>query len=125
MALIAYCSDNEYMAFSQKKFDAAVCKVVSNISPGRVLAYGEVARAAGYPRHARMVSQAMSRSATPLPWHRVVRSNRTLAFEIGSAVFKKQKSLLAKEGVILINDKVIPLKSDASVGLDELLWGQQ
>ena len=63
----------------QEKFDQAIWKVVANIKPGRVMAYGEVARAAGYPRHARMVSQAMTRSTTPLPWHRVLRSDRRLA----------------------------------------------
>ena len=111
------------MPVSQKKFDAAIWKVVSSISPGRVIGYGEVARAAGFPRHARMVSKAMSRSPTPLPWFRIVRSDRTLAFEIGSEAYKKQKGLLEKEGVEFINGKVIPLESDDTVDLDKLLWG--
>ena len=53
------------MPGSQNKFDRAIWKVVSAIAPGSVMAYGEVARAAGYPRHARMVSKAMSRSPEP------------------------------------------------------------
>ena len=111
------------MSVSQRKFDEAVWKVVSNISPGRVMGYGEVARAAGFLCHARMVSKAMSRSPTALPWYRVVRSNRTLAFEVGSEAYNKQKGLLGKEGVQLINGKVIPLESDDTVDLDKLLWG--
>lgn len=87
------------------------------------MSYGEVARAAGFPRHARMVSKAISRSGTPLPWYRIVRSDRTLAFEVGSKPYKKQKELLAKEGVHIVNGKVVPLESDDNVGLDELLWG--
>lgn len=87
------------------------------------MAYGEVARAAGYPRHARMVSKAMSRSPTPLPWYRVVRSNRTLAFEVNSEAYKKQKALLVNERVQIVKGKVIPLESDNSVDLDELMWG--
>lgn len=87
------------------------------------MGYGEVARAAGYPRHARMVSKAMSRSDKPLPWYRVVRSDRTLAFKIGSAPYKKQKALLEKEDVQVIKGKVIPVESDDSIDLDELLWG--
>lgn len=111
------------MAFSQNKFDTAIWKVVSSISRGRVMGYGEVARAAGYPRHARMVSKAMSRSFEPLPWYRVVRSDRTLAFEVGSEPYKKQRGLLEEEGVKFTNGKVVPVHSDDDKDLDELLWG--
>ena len=111
------------MAYSQNKFDTAIWKVVSSISPGRVMGYGEVARVAGYPRHARMVSKAMSRSPDKLPWYRVVRSDRTLAFELGSEAYKKQRGLLEEEGVQFINGKAKPLYSDDDKGLDELLWG--
>ena len=86
------------------------------------MSYGEVARAAGFPRHARMVSKAMCRSATPLPWYRVVRSDRTLAFEAGSETYNKQKRLLANEGIQMIKGKVVPLDSDETVDLDKLLW---
>ena len=82
------------MSDLQNKFDTAIWKVVSSISSGRVMGYGEVARAAGFPRHARMVSKAMSRSPEQLPWYRVVRSDRTLAFDVGSEAYKKQRSLL-------------------------------
>lgn len=111
------------MSYSQKQFDKAIWDIVANVKPGRVMSYGEVARAAGFPRHARMVSKAMSRSDTPLPWYRIVRSDRTLAFEVGSAPYKKQKDLLAKEGVHIINGKVVPLESDDNVDMDKLLWG--
>lgn len=95
------------------------------------MSYGEVARAAGFPRHARMVSKAMgrsrsrngSRTGTPLPWYRVVRSDRTLAFDPGSEAYKKQKTLLEQEGVQIINGKVIPLVDAEPVDLDKLLWG--
>ena len=111
------------MSYSQKQFDKAIWDIVSSVKPGRVMSYGEVARAAGFPRHARMVSKAMSRSETSLPWYRIVRSDRTLAFEVGSEPYKKQKDLLAKEGVQIINGKVVPLESDENVDLDKLLWG--
>lgn len=87
------------------------------------MSYGEVARAAGYPRHARMVSKAMSRSAMTLPWYRVIRSDRTLAFDVGSESYKKQRSLLEKEGVQFIDGKVVPVDSDTEKDLDEMLWG--
>jgi len=111
------------MPYSQRKFDKAIWETVSNIAPGRVMSYGEVARIAGFPRHARMVSKAMCRSASQLPWYRVVRSDRTLAFELGSEPYNKQKGLLEKEGIHIINGKVVPLESDETVDLDKLLWG--
>ena len=107
----------------QAKFDCAIWKVVSQISVGRVMAYGEVARAAGYPRHARMVSKAMGRSPESLAWHRVVRSNRTLAFDESSEYYKIQADLLKSEGIKIIKGKVIPKASDADKSLDDLLWG--
>jgi len=87
------------------------------------MSYGQVARMSGYPGHARMVSKAMSRSADSLPWHRVVKSDRTLAFEAGSEKYNKQKELLEKEGVRFIAGKVVPLDADEGIDLDKLLWG--
>lgn len=87
------------------------------------MSYGEVARAAGFPRHARMVSKAMSRSSKSLPWFRVVRADRTLAFAPHSEYFIKQKKLLSREGVLIKNGKVVPLQTDKNKLLDEVLWG--
>lgn len=111
------------MPNSHIKFDKAVWKTVSRIPSGRVMSYGEVACDAGYPRHARMVSKAMSRSAELLPWHRVVRYDRTLAFESGSDSYNKQKRLLEKEGAQFIGVKVVPVETDDDMELDELIWG--
>ena len=113
------------MTDSHSKFDRAIWRVVSSIASGRVMGYGEVARAAGYPRHARMVSKAMGRSAEPLPWYRVVRSDRTLAFEAGSDAYNRQRRLLEDEGVLFVDDKVVPLDTGDDKELDELLWGPE
>ena len=116
--LMVYC-----MVDAANKFDKAIWQTVSRIASGQVMSYGEVARAAGYPRHARMVSKAMSRSAESLPWYRVVRSDRTLAFEVGSKSYNKQRGLLENEGVQFIDGKVVPVDSDEDKDLDKLLWG--
>ena len=109
----------------QARFDNAIWGIVSGIPSGRVMSYGEVAHAAGFPRHARMVSRAMSRSPETLPWYRVVRSDRTLAFNKGSDAYKRQQDLLADEGVNIIKNKVIPIASDKDKALDEILWGPE
>ena len=111
------------MSEFQSKFDKAIWGVVSRIKPGRVMGYGQVARAAGFPRHSRMVSKAMGRSAEPLPWYRVIRSDSTLAFTVGGEAYNKQRALLEKEGVRFMGKKVVPVETDETTGLDELLWG--
>ena len=89
------------------------------------MSYGTVARISGFPRHARMVSRAMGRSVEPFPWHRVIRSNYTLAFEIGSNAYEKQRGLLEKEGVRFIKGKVTPVELEDETDLDKLLWGSE
>ena len=111
------------MPYSQQSFDQAIWKIVSQIPAGQVMGYGEVARAAGFPRHSRMVSKAMGRSPTPLPWYRVVRSNRTLAFDVGNEAYLRQKGLLEQEGVVIQNGKITPATSLQPIDLDKLLWG--
>jgi len=87
------------------------------------MSYGQVARGAGYPRHARMVSKAMSRSEEPLPWYRVIKSDYTLAFKVDGEAYNKQRALLEKEGVRFVGKRVVPVESNESTDLDELLWG--
>ena len=50
-----------------------VQRIVLRIPRGKVMAYGDVARAAGYPGTARQVAWALRDSGSHgLPWHRVV-----------------------------------------------------
>jgi len=111
------------MTVKEKSFDESVWQVVSDIKVGRVMSYGDVARVAGFPKRARMVARAMGRSPEALPWHRVVKSDLTIAFEVGSEPYKKQESLLINEGVKFAKGKVIPVLSDKDRELDEVLWG--
>lgn len=111
------------MSESQLKFDMAIHNTVSRIKSGHVMSYAQVARIAGYPRHARMVSKAMGRSSIPLPWYRVIRSDFTLAFKVGSDAYNRQKKLLMQEGVRFVGEKVVPVDSGSNNDLDKLLWG--
>ena len=120
---VAAVSRSRRTPYLQAEFDDAIWKVVSRIRPGRVISYGDVARAAGYPRHARMVGRSLGRAPTPLPWHRVVRSDLTLAFAPGSERYAEQRRRLADEGVGLEADRVVPTESDSIEDLDRLLWG--
>jgi methylated-DNA-protein-cysteine methyltransferase related protein len=59
-------------------FEAAVVSVVSQLPPGTVATYGEVAAEAGYPGAARAVGNVL-RKHDGLPWWRVVTATGRLA----------------------------------------------
>ncbi len=86
-------------------------QLVAAIPPGQVASYGQLARLAGYPGHARYVGTTLNRlpKGTTLPWFRVLRSSGELAFPPHSAAWKRQKTLLEAEGVKFKGLKV-PLK---------------
>jgi alkylated DNA nucleotide flippase Atl1 len=65
----------------------------------------------------------MGRSPEPLAWYRVVRSNRTLAFEPDSDSYREQAQLLKQEGVRFDGLKILQTETDNS--LDRILWGPQ
>lgn len=69
--------------------------VVATIPPGRVLSYGDVAELAGL-RSARLVGRILAEDGADLPWHRVLRSNGTVADHLRH----RQLELLRAEGVL-------------------------
>jgi methylated-DNA-protein-cysteine methyltransferase-like protein len=104
----------------------AVLAVVSAIPRGEVRSYAEVARAAGWPRHARLVARVLSESEVPgLPWHRVLRADGRIAFPKGSPSWLEQARRLAIEGLTLIEGRVrrAGRQAGGDSGLDAALWG--
>jgi methylated-DNA-protein-cysteine methyltransferase-like protein len=82
--------------------------VVRRIPRGRVASYGQVARLAGLPRHARLVGYALHnlRAETRLPWHRVVAAGGRIARRAFPEEGRWQRELLEKEGVTLVGGAV-------------------
>ena len=81
-----------------------VRRVVMKIPRGRVMTYGDVARAAGMPGAARVVGYAMRALGPGVPWQRVLgrRGPSTAHITIQDARSKaEQRRLLEKEGVKL------------------------
>lgn len=107
----------------QSKFDPLVHGIIANIPKGQVMSYGDIARKAGFPRHSRMVAKSMTRCSYELPWHRVIRSNFTLAFTPKTVIYNKQKQLLLAEGCSFTQGKVIPAVTPIAEDLDKLIWG--
>lgn len=86
------------------EFAQAVYIWLANVPPGKVTTYGQLARLAGYPRHARFVGRLMTKLPTGsrLPWWRVVRSDGLLA----GPNQDKQKQYLQEENVAILHGKV-------------------
>ncbi|MBS6464973.1 MAG: MGMT family protein [Firmicutes bacterium] len=83
------------------KFFETVYEIVKQIPRGKVMSYGQIARAAGFPRKAREVGWALHVNPDPehIPCHRVVnREGRVSpAFVFGGE--NMQVALLKSEGV--------------------------
>ncbi len=77
---------------------------VDCIPRGRVATYGQVAKEAGLPGHARQVGYAMKHlpHGTELPWHRVLNAKGEISLRSASGdPSREQIRRLAKEGVKL------------------------
>ncbi|KAA5837166.1 MGMT family protein [Saccharopolyspora hirsuta] len=83
--------------------------IVASIPPGSVLSYGDVAEIAGL-RSARIVGRIMAEDSADLPWHRVLRSNGTVADHLRH----RQLELLRAEGV---------LADGARINMRRYRWG--
>ncbi len=101
-----------------------IWETVQEIPPGSVANYGQVAEVAGIVRGARQVAYALRHapSEMELPWFRVITSTGKLAFDPNSDAFRRQRDLLAADGVVLLNGKVDMNKYRWQPALDELLW---
>ena len=90
-----------------------ILAVVRRIPRGRVMTYGQVARAAGFGRGARLVSYALRSAKRPVPWQRVVGQKRpgfahvTIKDPAGADL---QRQMLKKEGVKIQRDGTIALE---------------
>ena len=87
--------------------------VVRRIPRGRVMTYGGVAAAAGNPRMARVVGQALHHNPAPgfIPCHRVVNRNGALAPAFAFGGDTVQRALLEAEGVPFLPDDRVCLLS--------------
>jgi len=86
-----------------------VYQIVAALPKGKVTSYGQIAKLAGYPNHARIVGNILKNlpSDTLLPWHRVINSQGKISFPQNSDAYNRQRLLLEKEGVSFKNSKII------------------
>lgn len=84
----------------------SVYNLVSNIPPGKVATYGQLASSVGNPRAARGIGKILNKNPCPIivPCHRVVCSDG----HIGGYMYGKERkiSLLLNEGIPIVNDLI-------------------
>ncbi|MAR89949.1 MAG: MGMT family protein [Pseudomonadota bacterium] len=88
-----------------------ILQVIGAIPAGRVSTYGDVARRAGLPNHARYVGTVLKNLPTGsrIPWHRVINGRGEIAFPLGSDKWHQQQSRLQREGICFQGERV-PLR---------------
>ena len=84
-----------------KNFFEQVYDMVNKIPYGKVMSYGQIARALGRPGAAREVGWAMRRCPGSLPWQRVVMADGAIA---GGGFAEARRLELAAEGVVFLPD---------------------
>lgn len=89
--------------------------VLAAIPRGRVVSYGGAASRAGVPNGGRTAARILHSYSEKdaLPWHRVVRSDGSIALGRGDG-FELQKALLEAEGV--------EVSRDGRVDMDRYGW---
>jgi methylated-DNA-protein-cysteine methyltransferase-like protein len=92
-------------------FFQQVYALVSQIPPGRVATYRQIATLLGSPRAARTVGWALHQlpSDSPVPWHRVINAQGKRRTTSITEIPNWQKILLEQEG--------IPVKADGQIDL--------
>lgn len=91
---------------SESNFFGDVYEVVKLIPKGRVTSYGAIAHYLGLKSSARMVGWAMHSCPKGIPAHRVVNSAGLLTGKHHFKTPTKMQELLAREGVLVVNDKI-------------------
>ena len=89
-------------------FFEEVYSTVARIPYGKVVSYGQIARALDRPRSARMVGWAMRRCPEGLPWHRVIKADGSIA---SGVLPDLGRDLLAADGVAVLDDDGVDMEA--------------
>lgn len=93
---------------TQTEFSKTVLQLIKKIPKGKVATYGLIAKLAGKPRGAREVGWLLHSCTHShnLPWQRVIKSGGQLSFPKSSYRDTLQRTLLEKESVAIVKDRV-------------------
>lgn len=83
--------------------------IIQLIPKGKVATYGQIAKLAGLPKHARHVGFALKNmdENSVVPWHRVINSQGKISLSKEDGFGQNiQIAKLQSEGVVVLNGKV-------------------
>ena len=99
----------EYSSRSTDELARQILQVVALIPYGKVASYGQIAKLAGLPKHARLVGYVLKHldSEAEIPWHRVINSLGKISLsKLDDQGENIQRVKLLAEGVMVIGDKI-------------------
>ncbi len=93
-----------------------VSKLVCKIPPGKVATYGQIAKLAGFSKHARQVGYLLARLPEDhnVPWHRVINAQGKISQRRKHGYQDFQRLLLEDEG--------IKIGVQGKIKLSDYLW---
>jgi len=93
------------------EFSKQVIAVIKKVPKGKVATYKQVAALSGKPHAVRAIAWILhsSSKAHKLPWQRILNAQGKISFPPTTLNYKKQKSLLQKEGVQFLENGRIDL----------------
>ena len=94
------------------KLEDKVYKKLLEVPPGKIITYGELAKAVGLKNGQRKIGQIMKNNPFPIiiPCHRVVKSDGTVGgYAYGT---ERKKHMLSKEGLEINNNKISDFKNN-------------
>jgi methylated-DNA-protein-cysteine methyltransferase related protein len=86
-----------------------ILSIVVLIPKGKVATYGQIAKLAGMPKHARYVGYALKNleNNSDVPWHRVINSKGMLSLEKDDEKgMSIQQQLLLAENIVVLGGKI-------------------
>ncbi|RLZ11112.1 MGMT family protein [Acinetobacter sp. 2JN-4] len=86
-----------------------ILEVIALIPYGKVASYGQIAKLAGLPKHARLVGYVLKHldKESKIPWHRVINAQgRISVTRINDQGENIQQNLLEEEGVYMLNGRI-------------------
>ena len=99
----------EYSSRSTDELARQILQVVALIPYGKVASYGQIAKMAGLPKHARLVGYVLKHldSEAEIPWHRVINSLGKISLsKLDDQGENIQRVKLLAEGIMVIGDKI-------------------
>ena len=100
----------EHFQTASDELARQILQVVALIPYGKVASYGQIAKMAGLPKHARLVGYVLKHldQESEIPWYRVINSQGKISLSKLNAHGENiQRIKLLTEGVMVIGIKLI------------------